>query len=418
MLVLPGGKEIRSDGLVKKKRVKVVPVAAPVVVTVPVEEKPVAPPKKNTATRLSEKPQLKYRGLSDDRTKVKSAIEFLLKKGGDRVFLPLGLITADELLIAERGLEYSLRRNLFFDLPFREPDALAEELLKLGTLTDPLVEAPVPAALTDANGFTFYESKITEGWTPHGWYGVKTKDLAAWRLAFETPSPSFFVGVDCPICQHASLRRYYETHGVQVPREIEGQPFVGRGSLWEWCRICRYYIHASVLVPDWWKEPNVPNQSATAEPGWIDEIIEARLLTERVAALHVELSASSVVEPVELFPTPVEVAVNSASSNFAAFANEILCELPATDGPRIRRSYHRAGCSDDGCDGCLSEAAFLGCGGEEPSVEAPASVHDQISAVLDELQGLLQRRPDLFELVVRPTGPVRVRQRMIVDREW
>jgi hypothetical protein len=50
---------------------------------------------------------------------------------------------------------------------------------------------------------------------------------------------------------------------------VGGVTYVGRGGLWEWCSACRSYVHASALVPDWWRcdlVVDLPRSTHSPEP--------------------------------------------------------------------------------------------------------------------------------------------------------
>lgn len=61
-----------------------------------------------------------------------------------------------------------------------------------------------------------------------------------------------------------------------------------RGGIWIWCSECKQYVHASVKVPEWWKNiPNIKLEDLSNEPilqennknlfdHWVNKLINAK----------------------------------------------------------------------------------------------------------------------------------------------
>lgn len=104
------------------------------------------------------------------------------------------------------------------------------------------------------------------------WSEVPASAGPAWQRAFEEVSSGHALTGACPICGVRSLHRYYS---VGPPLRLAQRGFVSRGGLWEWCSSCGSYEHASVLVPDWWENDLVVDETIlTTEPDELQRSIE------------------------------------------------------------------------------------------------------------------------------------------------
>jgi len=108
------------------------------------------------------------------------------------------------------------------------------------------------------------------------WHSPPAELREAWVRAFsgeggtDVPSP-------CPVCGAQALHRYYDLD--RRYGEDEGRSgFVGRGSLWEWCRTCQAYEHYSAMVPAWWSVDRLlPSSELFHSPGPIDDVLARRI---------------------------------------------------------------------------------------------------------------------------------------------
>jgi hypothetical protein len=84
------------------------------------------------------------------------------------------------------------------------------------------------------------------------WTQIEQEIAVKWRSIFHKSKIGINVDGDCPICNKATLHRWYLV-GRPIEQIIEGNKFVAQGDLWEWCSSCKVFEHYSSLVPDWWK---------------------------------------------------------------------------------------------------------------------------------------------------------------------
>ena len=70
----------------------------------------------------------------------------------------------------------------------------------------------------------------------------------------------------CPSCHNNDCHIYIHDNGESV------------GSLWIWCSHCMEYIHATYIIPNWWKNcPNIKPEKLQVEPSYLEnnkEIID------------------------------------------------------------------------------------------------------------------------------------------------
>lgn len=110
------------------------------------------------------------------------------------------------------------------------------------------------------------------------WKGVPLHLIECWNKTFQGTRETLNISAPCPVCGASTLHRWYQV-GEPIDRIVQGQRFVAKGGLWEWCSTCHAYSHASAFVPDWWEchlEVNIT--ALTAEP---EEIERARLEHEK-----------------------------------------------------------------------------------------------------------------------------------------
>ena len=82
------------------------------------------------------------------------------------------------------------------------------------------------------------------------WNGVPVEKMDQWQATFDRQQ-NMCVMAPCPVCGEMKLRQYYHLEKREI-KELQGRPFIGRGSFWAWCANCGAYEHASSLVPaDW-----------------------------------------------------------------------------------------------------------------------------------------------------------------------
>jgi hypothetical protein len=103
------------------------------------------------------------------------------------------------------------------------------------------------------------------------WYGVPLNLIEAWNEVFQKSRETLNLSSPCPVCGATTLHRWYQI-GRPIDKIVEGQRYVARGGLWEWCSTCRAYEHAQALVPEWWSSSLEVNEAdLTAEPEAIEK---------------------------------------------------------------------------------------------------------------------------------------------------
>ena len=118
---------------------------------------------------------------------------------------------------------------------------------------------------------------IEESHVSREWRSVPLEHLRAWRDAFQSSRKSNFrLPVPCPLCGQFQLHRYYQGYEPQE-RIIEGERYVARGGLWEWCKACRIFAHYQALVPEWWhSDLEIEMSALTPYPDAIEEAISKK----------------------------------------------------------------------------------------------------------------------------------------------
>src|SRR5438093_566277 len=103
------------------------------------------------------------------------------------------------------------------------------------------------------------------------WHIVPLPSREVWNRIFQTSREGLTLSAPCPVCGVAALHRWYQV-GQSEERVIDGQRFVARGGLTEWCSHCRVFVHYSALVPDWWQcDLPVDLTKFTGEPDALEE---------------------------------------------------------------------------------------------------------------------------------------------------
>jgi hypothetical protein len=108
------------------------------------------------------------------------------------------------------------------------------------------------------------------------WISVPDALRPSWEAIFRGSRGGVDVVGTCPVCGKNKLHRYYQV-GRPIAQEIDGEKYVARGGLWEWCSACHSYEHSSALVPDWWKSDlRIDESRLTAIPDALEAAIQAR----------------------------------------------------------------------------------------------------------------------------------------------
>jgi hypothetical protein len=127
----------------------------------------------------------------------------------------------------------------------------------------PALEAHIGQKRT-SGGVCQGSNKLLNDESMRTWRGVPEGVRALWQIAFSGSDPGPSLQARCPICGAKALRRFYSP---PRPSPLTRDGFVGRGSSWEWCAVCKSYEHSSCLVPIWWVPlPIVETRQLTAEP--------------------------------------------------------------------------------------------------------------------------------------------------------
>jgi len=64
----------------------------------------------------------------------------------------------------------------------------------------------------------------------------------------------------CPTCKMEDCHIYIHDSGESV------------GSLWIWCSHCHEFIHATYIIPKWWKNcPSIKSEKLQIEPIYLEE---------------------------------------------------------------------------------------------------------------------------------------------------
>ena len=78
----------------------------------------------------------------------------------------------------------------------------------------------------------------------------------------------------CPICSAERLHRYYQI-GRPTERIVRAERFIAFGACWEWCSSCYTYEHWSALVPEWWRNDLLVDETRlTAVPDVLEDAVE------------------------------------------------------------------------------------------------------------------------------------------------
>lgn len=69
------------------------------------------------------------------------------------------------------------------------------------------------------------------------------------------------VSLVCPNCSKHTVHYFYTRNGLE-----------NKGGSWIWCSFCLTYLHATSLIPSWWKEvENVPLDTLKPKPEWLND---------------------------------------------------------------------------------------------------------------------------------------------------
>lgn len=65
----------------------------------------------------------------------------------------------------------------------------------------------------------------------------------------------------CPVCRGTEIHLFFHRHRDRADR----------GGGWVWCSRCRRFLHATVLVPQWWSNlDSVPESALAGIPELLD----------------------------------------------------------------------------------------------------------------------------------------------------
>jgi len=108
----------------------------------------------------------------------------------------------------------------------------------------------------------------------YNWQDVPDEYWKQWREIFGSSQEGFNLSQPCPVCLSQQLHRYYQFVDCE-PFISNGQRYIGRGGLWEWCSNCYCYCHASSAVPEWWLPPNleIDESKLTVTPDVLEDVI-------------------------------------------------------------------------------------------------------------------------------------------------
>ena len=102
------------------------------------------------------------------------------------------------------------------------------------------------------------------------WKGVPDEYIEKWTNTFLNSMEGADLSACCPVCHHKELHRYYQTGRAVKVSECSNQNIV-KGAEWQWCSHCRAYVHAQVMVPDWWiPKLEIDGNKLTAIPEILD----------------------------------------------------------------------------------------------------------------------------------------------------
>lgn len=83
------------------------------------------------------------------------------------------------------------------------------------------------------------------------WYEI-------WDITFT--KPTIPADLACPECAEPTIHYFYLRWGEK-----------NRGGSWIWCSSCLSFIHASGIVPDWWKNiEHISPDLLEPQPEWLE----------------------------------------------------------------------------------------------------------------------------------------------------